>query len=235
MNLLKLLTAGRERCQPYGPGPYSASQVADYLIDRYEAEYNNYIQPQATLKLVYFCHAWMLGIHERPLLDKPIDGWQYGPYCHDLYRAMAKIDYLAAVKTGKNEPARFKQPEKELIDNLHRIRQTGRRKTGQPLQRAQHSLAPSLEPKPEQPPFPHLRRRPAGLLPPHLSPGPRTPRRRKDRNGQQRPANRQPSRRMPPARELTPPGEKARRRPNQSPANSRVPRPPTGNPSSPNP
>ena len=31
------------------------------------------------LKLVYYCHAWMLGLYGRPLIRQPIEAWRYGP------------------------------------------------------------------------------------------------------------------------------------------------------------
>ena len=38
-------------------------------------------------KLVYFSHAWMLGMHHRPLLDQPIKAWKFGPIIPNLFRA----------------------------------------------------------------------------------------------------------------------------------------------------
>jgi uncharacterized phage-associated protein len=40
------------------------------------------------LKLVYYCHAWMLGVYSRPLVRQPIEAWRYGPVVRELYRSI---------------------------------------------------------------------------------------------------------------------------------------------------
>ena len=37
------------------------------------------------IKLVYFAHAWMLGLKGKPLCSDEVEAWQYGPVFRDLY------------------------------------------------------------------------------------------------------------------------------------------------------
>ena len=37
------------------------------------------------IKLVYISHGWMLGIHDRPLINEPVEAWTYGPVVPSVY------------------------------------------------------------------------------------------------------------------------------------------------------
>lgn len=39
-------------------------------------------------KLVYNCHAWMLGIHGKPMVYDAVMAWQYGPVFPNLYQSL---------------------------------------------------------------------------------------------------------------------------------------------------
>lgn len=41
-------------------------------------------------KLVYFCHAWMLGLYHEPMLLQPIQAWRYGPVLPELYESLRR-------------------------------------------------------------------------------------------------------------------------------------------------
>lgn len=46
------------------------------------------LTPMQLLKLVFLCHAWMLGLYNQPLIRDKIQAWKYGPVIPDLYRAV---------------------------------------------------------------------------------------------------------------------------------------------------
>jgi uncharacterized phage-associated protein len=41
--------------------------------------------PMHIIKLTYLAHGWMLGLHERPLINEPVEAWTYGPVVPSLY------------------------------------------------------------------------------------------------------------------------------------------------------
>ena len=68
---------------------YSACSVANVMI-RKAHESNEDITHLKVQKLVYFCHAWMLAIHKRPLLDEPVEAWRFGPVIASLYNSLRR-------------------------------------------------------------------------------------------------------------------------------------------------
>lgn len=69
---------------------YSAIQVADYVLQKTQ-EKGNSLTPMQVLKLVYLCHGWMLGLYNRPLIEEPVEAWQYGPVIRKLYKVVKKF------------------------------------------------------------------------------------------------------------------------------------------------
>ena len=39
-------------------------------------------------KLVYFCHAWMLAIFDKPMINQPVEAWQFGPAIGELQESL---------------------------------------------------------------------------------------------------------------------------------------------------
>ena len=68
---------------------HDARSVANQLIRRGLAEQKN-LTPMQVQKLVYFCHAWMLALCQRPLIEQPIEAWRYGPVVPDVYRSLRR-------------------------------------------------------------------------------------------------------------------------------------------------
>lgn len=66
---------------------HSARRVANVLINRGVAE-GKPLTPLAILKLVYFCHGWMLAYFDQPLVAETFKAWKYGPVVPDLYHAL---------------------------------------------------------------------------------------------------------------------------------------------------
>lgn len=68
---------------------HDARSVANELIRRAH-EAGRDITPMQVLKLAYYCHAWMLGLYHRPLLEQPIEAWRYGPVVPDIYHSLRR-------------------------------------------------------------------------------------------------------------------------------------------------
>ena len=70
-------------------GQYDARAVANWFIRKSALDEDQGHKTQLQLlKLVYFSHAWMLGIYGRPLLAQDIHAWKYGPVVPELYHAI---------------------------------------------------------------------------------------------------------------------------------------------------
>jgi uncharacterized phage-associated protein len=62
----------------------SPTSVAEYIL-RLAQENNSALTPMQMLKLVYISHGWQLGLYGRPLVNEPIEAWQYGPVIPSVY------------------------------------------------------------------------------------------------------------------------------------------------------
>ena len=77
---------------------YDARAVANEMIDMAWSK-GNVLYAIQVIKLVYLCHAWMLGLHGRPLIKQEVEAWQYGPVIADLYHALKR--YRGVPISGK--------------------------------------------------------------------------------------------------------------------------------------
>ena len=56
---------------------HDARDIANEIIRRGEDQGWLFTHLQVQ-KLVYYCHAWMLGVHGRPLATQEVTAWRYG-------------------------------------------------------------------------------------------------------------------------------------------------------------
>ena len=97
---------------------HDARAVANRLLDLAEED-GNRLTPMQVLKLVYFCHAWMLALCDQPLIEQPIEAWRYGPVIPDVYHSFKKyrdgpIKSKARVKAGD-----FDEKESHIIREVY--------------------------------------------------------------------------------------------------------------------
>jgi uncharacterized phage-associated protein len=82
-------------------------------------------------KLVYFAHGWWLALTGEPLVDEPIEAWNYGPVIPSVYHQFKhfgseNIDSPALDMTLEGKQIRFKEfslncPDDNTISFLNRI------------------------------------------------------------------------------------------------------------------
>lgn len=69
---------------------YSPQAVANYFLKRGEQEAVP-IDAMKLQKLTYFAHGWYLAIHSQPLIDEPVEAWQYGPVIPSIYHEFKRF------------------------------------------------------------------------------------------------------------------------------------------------
>jgi uncharacterized phage-associated protein len=80
--------------------------------------------PMQLLKLVYLCHAWMLGLYGRPLLSESVQAWRYGPVIRSLYDAISQfqdrpVTYpIKPFLFGKTSTESFSEEEESVITQV---------------------------------------------------------------------------------------------------------------------
>jgi uncharacterized phage-associated protein len=74
------------------------------------------LTPLQVMKLVYMAHGWHLAEHDEPLVNEPVQAWQYGPVLPSLYRMLKPFgagrvepSWLSNFILDRSEPS-----EKEL-------------------------------------------------------------------------------------------------------------------------
>ena len=98
---------------------HDARAVANRLLDLAEED-GNRLTPMQALELVYFCHAWMLAIRERPLIEQPIEAWEYGPVISDVYHAFKKHRHDYITSRARVPDAKFDDVEDGIIRQVYR-------------------------------------------------------------------------------------------------------------------
>ena len=96
---------------------HNAKDVANEIIRR-GAETHRIFTHLQVQKLVYYCHAWMLGIHGKPLINQSIAAWQHGPVIEDLYHTLKKHGRNQVQIIPSVRPERYAAEETGLIDQV---------------------------------------------------------------------------------------------------------------------
>jgi uncharacterized phage-associated protein len=68
----------------------SPKSVANYFLDLAAAS-GQPITPMKLQKLVYYAHGWYAGYTEQPLINEPVEAWQYGPVIPSLYHEFKRF------------------------------------------------------------------------------------------------------------------------------------------------
>lgn len=94
--------------------------VAKYMLDRQRASGDS-VTPMQLIKLVYIAHGLMLGAYGRPLIDEPIEAWQYGPVVPSVYHETKA--FRSSSVTGIAAPAdcAFDPQETKAMDTALRL------------------------------------------------------------------------------------------------------------------
>lgn len=90
---------------------FSAKSIANYFLDL-AAMTGDPISPMKLQKLVYYAHGWYSGYTGRPLINEPIEAWQYGPVIPSLYHEFKRFG------SGKIEAKAFEYDARGVREAL---------------------------------------------------------------------------------------------------------------------
>lgn len=71
--------------------------------------------PMKLQKLLYYCQAWHLALHDEPLFDAPIEAWRRGPVVPEIYRLHEGLDQVIE---WAGDPAAIPVAERELVNSV---------------------------------------------------------------------------------------------------------------------
>lgn len=94
----------------------NAPLIANYIVDKIS------ITPIQINKLVFFSHAWFLGIYEKPLITETVEAWKYGPVIPSIYH-MFKYHQKETIEYNEFYPEKldknfFTEDEKSVMDQV---------------------------------------------------------------------------------------------------------------------
>lgn len=98
----------------YGNSP---KQVARYFL-YLSARDNRTLTPMQLQKLVYIAHGWQLGWYGRPLVNEPVEAWQYGPVIRSLYTEYKRYGSGAIAENVPTKPDGFDAQEENTIEQV---------------------------------------------------------------------------------------------------------------------
>lgn len=96
---------------------HDARSVANELIRR-ALDDGRPITPLQVQKLVYYCHAWMLGLYGQPLLKQRIEAWRYGPAVRDIYDSLRQYGRDPVTQPIQHPDGSFDEREVDLINQV---------------------------------------------------------------------------------------------------------------------
>ncbi|MBP6897309.1 MAG: SocA family protein [Pseudacidovorax sp.] len=70
--------------------PVSSKAIANFFLRRAKAAGES-VTPMKLQKLVYYANGWYMGYTNEPLIDEPIEAWQFGPVIPSLYHAFKQF------------------------------------------------------------------------------------------------------------------------------------------------
>lgn len=97
---------------------HDARAVANKLLDLARKD-GNQLTVMQIIKLVYFCHAWMLALYHRPLILQPIEAWRYGPVIRDVHQSFKKYRDAPIKSNARVKSGAFEEEEEYIIGQVY--------------------------------------------------------------------------------------------------------------------
>lgn len=103
---------------------HDARSVANAFIQR-GIDAKRPLTPLQVQKLVFFAHAWLLGLRGRPLINEPFEVWKYGPVVPVVYYCLRHYGGDPVTETLPAHPAKtedeYEPAEEDIINQVFKI------------------------------------------------------------------------------------------------------------------
>ncbi len=100
--------------------PYKTDAVVNYFLELANID-GEAISPMKLQKLLYLAHGWSLALADKPLLDKEIQAWKYGPVIPSVYQTFKEFgndDITIRASGFSYEDGKFVTLYPELPDGI---------------------------------------------------------------------------------------------------------------------
>ena len=100
--------------------PYDSRAIANEIL-HYAHEKGLKLTIMQLIKLVYLANGWSLALLDYPLIDEPVQAWQYGPVIPNVYRTFNRFrsapitGYAVEEFSGHEYRAPLDEAERRLI------------------------------------------------------------------------------------------------------------------------
>lgn len=84
-------------------------------------EQGRFLTPMQVLKLVYIAHGWMLGLNGRPLINQPVEAWQYGPVVRDVYNGVRNCGRAPVIRNMWAPPGTMDPVEENMVRQVFNL------------------------------------------------------------------------------------------------------------------
>ena len=97
---------------------HDSRAVANKII-RFAIDDGRPLTPLQIIKLVYFCHGWMLALYGKPLFRDYVQAWKYGPVVPNVYHALKHYGGDPVTSEIPLPEEQFDEDEEYLIGQVY--------------------------------------------------------------------------------------------------------------------
>ena len=98
--------------------PHNATAVANRIIEMADANSHDLTLTQL-VRLTYFCQAWMLALHHRPLVRQLVEAWESGPAIRKVFQDFRKHGAEPVRRHWTTRRARLDPQEQHLVQQVY--------------------------------------------------------------------------------------------------------------------
>jgi len=99
----------------------TAREAAKYLLTLDNSGDGDFMSNLKLQKLLYYAQGVHLALHGTPLFPDPIEAWDHGPVCPEVYRAYKQFGGNALPPPPGFKPMSLPQRARNVLNEVHRV------------------------------------------------------------------------------------------------------------------